>query len=371
MAPIYRETPLRILLASAHPYFPELVGGAQTSTHQLALAFREKGHEVAVLAGLMGKGRFGLARRLELKLRRRPWTEDRREYPVYRAWHAEAVISEVSSAFGAEVVLLQSGRPVTLAKALAQTDTPTVIYLRNVETDDLGGRLSDLDDVTFIANSKFTASRFLETDGVTSSVIYPMVTAERYRTTSQRRNVTFINPHPHKGVDIALAVAEQCPDIPFVFVKTWGLSDEQEQFLRDRLRGLPNVTLVPPTNDMKLIYRQARIVLAPSRWEEAFGRIAAEAHLSGIPVVGSDRGGLPEGIGSGGVVVRSDAGVEAWAGAIRRLWSDDGYYEQMSAAALRYSERPEMNAETQVERVLAVLNDAVRRKGGGGASPLY
>lgn len=353
---------MRIVIGSAHPYLPQLMGGAQSSTHELALALRARGHEVCVVGGLTGDGWFGLRRRIELKLRRHGWVrDDHLGYPVFRAWFPAQVIARIVQHFRADVAFFQSGFPVQMAMAIAGTGVPAVIYLRNVETDDLGGRLGDLTNTSFIANSQFTAGKFADSDGISASVIYPMVAADRYRTVSTRENVTFINPHPHKGVDIALQVAEACPDIPFVFVKAWSLSPEDEDRLQKHVAHLGNITLRPPTRDMKSVYGKAKILLAPSRWEEAFGRVAAEAHISGIPVVGSDRGGLPEAIGPGGHVLSLDAPVEEWVSAVRRLWSDEAHYQAVSAAALRYSARDEMNADRQLDRVADILAEAHER----------
>lgn len=347
---------MRILIGSAHPYQPQLLGGAQSSTHELASALRKRGHDVCVVSGLAGKGWFGLRRRLELKLRRRRWVRDSHfSYPVYRAWFASEIVADVARHFRADVAMFQSGLPVQMAKAMAGTGIATVIYLRNVETEDLGGSLSELSGTSFIANSRFTAAQFAQSDGISATVVYPMVAAERYRTKSSRKNVTFINPHPHKGIDIALKVAECCPEIPFVFVRAWSLSAEDEAALQVQVGRLGNITVRPPTTDMRSVYGEARILLAPSRWEEAFGRVAAEAHLSGIPVVGSDRGGLPEAIGPGGRIVPADAPIEEWVSAVRSLWTDESYYDELSAAALHYSERPEMTAERQVDQILDIL----------------
>ncbi|WP_410217129.1 glycosyltransferase [Paracoccus sp. (in: a-proteobacteria)] len=347
---------MRILIGSAHPYLPQLLGGAQSSTHELALALRQRGHDVCVVGGLMGNGWFGLRRRLELKLRRRRWVrDDHLGYPVYRAWWASEIIADVAQNFKADVAMFQSGFPVEMAKAMTGTAIPTVIYLHNVETDDLGGSLSELNGISFIANSRFTAERFAQSDGVSAQIIYPMVDADRYRTRSSRQNVTFINPHPHKGVDIALKVAEACPEIPFVFVKAWSLSAEDEDRLQTHVARLDNLTVRPPTSDMQSVYGEARILLAPSRWEEAFGRVAAEAHLSGIPVVGSDRGGLPEAIGPGGSILSLDAPIEEWSAALRRLWSDEAHYQAVSEAALRHSERNEMKSERQIDQIVDIL----------------
>lgn len=353
---------MRILIGSTHPYLPQLLGGAQSSTHELALALRQRGHDVCVVGGLMGNGWFGLRRRLELKLRKRRWVrDDHLGYPVFRAWFPSQVVAEVARNFQAEVGFFQSGFPVQMAKAMIETDIPSVIYLRNVETDDLGGRPAALTGTSFIANSHFTAKSFAKSDEICASVIYPMVAADRYRTQSSRQNVTFINPHPHKGVDIALRVAEACPEIPFVFVKAWNLSPEDENRLQTHVARLGNLTVRPPTLDMRSVYGKAKILLAPSRWEEAFGRVAAEAHLSGIPVVGSDRGGLPEAIGSGGSILSLDAPIEEWAAAVRKLWSDEAHYQAVSEAALRHSERNEMKSEGQIDQIVKILAMARER----------
>jgi glycosyltransferase involved in cell wall biosynthesis len=347
---------MRILIGSAHPYLPQLLGGAQSSTHELALALRQRGHDVCVVGGLTGEGWFGLRRRLELKLRRRQWVrDDHLGYPVFRAWFPSRVVAEIAQGFQADVAMFQSGFPVEMAKAMYGTGIPNVVYLHNVEIEDLGGSLGELKETSFIANSLFTAERFFQSDGISAPVIYPMVAAARYCTDSSRQNVTFINPHPHKGVDIALKVAEACPDIPFAFYKAWSLSPEDEDRLQTHIARLDNLTVHPPTSDMQGVYGKAKILLAPSRWEEAFGRVAAEAHLSGIPVVGSDRGGLPEAIGPGGTILSVDASIEDWADAVRALWSDEAHYQAVSAAALRYSERDEMKSERQIDQIVNIL----------------
>lgn len=351
--------PLRILFGSAHPYLPQMIGGAQTSTHELVERLRARGHTAAVLAGLTGEGWLGVRGRLGLKLRRRGYVCDRGlGYPVYRAWFAAQAARAVAADFGADVAVFQSRLPVALAAALDRTRVRTFIYLRNVERHDLGGALSDIPGTRYIANSHFTARRFAETDGIEADVIYPMIKPERYRVVSSRRTVTFINPHPDKGADLALDLAAACPEIPFTFVRGWGLSDAQEAHLKTRLAQMRNVTLRPSTGDMRSVYGTARILLAPSRWDEAFGRVAAEAQISGIPVLARAVGGLPEAVGPGGIVLAPDAPVVEWERALRSLWTDEALYERLSAAALAHSQRPEMQPDRQIDALLDVLGRA-------------
>ena len=68
---------------------------------------------------------------------------------------------------------------------------------------------------------------------------------------------------------------------------------------------------------MRGVYAQARVLLMPSVWEEAFGRTVIEAQLNGLPVLASNRGALPETVGNGGLTLDPHAPVEVWAEALR------------------------------------------------------
>lgn len=349
---------MKILLATAHPYIPQITGGAQSSMHDLAGELIKRGHEVSVLSGLTGKGWLGFKSRVALRLLRQNYVVDHDlGYPVYRAWFAWEAVDKVVKFINADLVVLQSGFPVRIARALEEVNTRVFIYLRNVEIDDLGGNLTELKNVSYVANSIFTAGRFREIFGIRANVVYPLIRREKYETYTTRENVTFINPHPLKGLDLALDIAERCSEIPFVFVEAWGLASEDKERLLKRLARLPNVTLRPPTRNMKSVYGKARIVLAPSQWEEAFGRVAVEPQFSGIPVVASARGGLPEAVGPGGILMDPSADADAWAEAVRRLWHDEAIYAKKSQAACTYSMRPEMNPSYQIDRLLEIFGE--------------
>lgn len=48
------------------------------------------------------------------------------------------------------------------------------------------------------------------------------------------------------------------------------------------------------TSELDNIYRSADILLVPSDWDEPFGRVVIEGNSNGLPVIGSNRGGIPE-----------------------------------------------------------------------------
>jgi glycosyltransferase involved in cell wall biosynthesis len=355
---------VRVLIASSHPHIPQIAGGAQSVAHELALRLSSRGHRVAMLCGLVGTGRLGLRDRLILKLTGRKAVMDRGlGYSVYRSWFAWEAAAEVCRDFRPEVALLQSGHPVCMAKALRPHCAAIVPYFHNVEFDtDLGGDPHEFGQDRRISNSQFTASLYAETFGLDSLVIYPFINPERYRTQTDRSSVLFVNPVPDKGVDVAIALARRLPTIPFLFVEAWTLEPREQARLKSVFAKLRNVTFVSRTSDMRSLYAKARIVLAPSQYDETFGRIAAEAHVSGIPVLATRRGGLPEAVGPGGVLIGPDEPIEAWVAALDRLWNDEAHHKRLSAAALAYSRRPELDMTVQLDRLTGVLQAALEER---------
>lgn len=350
---------MNVLFGSGKGYPPEFSGGVQSSTHHLALQLKAIGHKPSVLAALFGDGTFGIKSRIKLKLLRRPGVIDRLfGYPVVRAWFPWEAAEFTVQTLKPDVAIVQCHDSVPIGKALQAQGVPLVVYLRNVEFHELGGDLRELPSAHYIANSEFTAKAYKEKFGVDATVIPPTIDPSQYCTTTTGDYVTLINPYPEKGFDRAVQIAEECPDIPFLFVESWTLGDAHRSEIKRAIASFPNIRLEGRTSDMKTVYGRTKILLAPSKWEEAWGRVASEAHCSGIPVIGSRRGGLPEAIGAGGIVLDYDAPLDQWVAAVRSLWYDNFAYKTLSATAFDFSKRPEMDPNSQFAMFLAVLEKA-------------
>jgi glycosyltransferase involved in cell wall biosynthesis len=352
---------VNVLFSSGQPYLPQVSGGAQTSTHEIMLELMKLGHKVSMLSGLTGDGWLGRRDRLLLKLKLgKAIRDDSLAYPVYRGWFPAPAVSEVAAKVRPDVAVIPTSKGVPLGLAFQALGIPVVIYLRDVEFHELGGSLEELPGAVYLANSQFTADSYAKAFGITATVVPPLFQRQFYVTPTTRKHVTFINPHRHKGAELALDLAELCPDIPFCFVSGWILPEGDAEWLAERLTRLPNVTMKPRTSTIRDVYADTKILLAPSRWEEAWGRVVSEAHFSGIPTLATAVGGLPESVGPGGVLMDKDAPAQAWADVLNALWRDDAKYEALSSAALAYADRPQLDPKQQIASLLGVLRQAVK-----------
>jgi glycosyltransferase involved in cell wall biosynthesis len=123
--------------------------------------------------------------------------------------------------------------------------------------------------------------------------------------------------------------------------------------LRGRVRILGGVG---PSERDRLLAR-ARVFVLPSLWAEPFGIVGLEALAAGVPVVGSDVGGIPSWL------QRDEAGLlvppgdrEALASAIRRLLDEPALHERLAAAAPMVAAR--YSIERHLDGLLAAVNAA-------------
>ena len=122
-----------------------------------------------------------------------------------------------------------------------------------------------------------------------------------------------------KGAALLIDVAQQLRDIQFAFVGT----GPQEPVLAAAAREHSNIDFLGRVDnaDLAVYYNSADIYCIPSQYEEGFGRVGMEAVACGIPVVGSNRGGITEALDET-VSVLVDPTVENITSAILKLHDD-------------------------------------------------
>jgi glycosyltransferase involved in cell wall biosynthesis len=210
------------------------------------------------------------------------------------------------------VILTYGGDPLSQAmmKAAKRRGIPVVFWLHNFAYND-ASTFELVDHV--IVPSEFSKRHYEQSLGLSCQVLPYVIDQERVLVDGRsngmrgslacREYVTFVNPHPAKGVTLFARIAEQLarlrPDIKLLVIESRGRSNWLTRTDVD-LTGIQNVSAMANTHDPRDFYRVTKILLMPSLWWESFGLVAAEAMMNGIPVLASSRGALPETVGAGG-----------------------------------------------------------------------
>ena len=215
------------------------------------------------------------------------------------------------------------------------------------------GAFKDVDAV--FTPSEFVTARYRRELGLESTPIpVPMEWEDVVAQQQERLFITTINPSPEKGLFLARLVEElgvKRPDIPVLVVESRGVGGQLIAAGRTagfELSRHESLMLSQGVAKPRDIYAVTRVLLAPSLWEEPAGRVAAEAMVNGIPALVSDRGGLAEMVGEGGIVlplpkemtpylrvVPTAAEVGEWLEWIERLVDDEESYTQWSEQSPR------------------------------------
>ena len=147
----------------------------------------------------------------------------------------------------------------------------------------------------------------------------------------------------HKGVDVLLRAIAIAGNVTAELVGDGPAARQLEQLahsmeLDDRVAF---IGFVPPS-DLPEFYRGFDAVVVPSipvpGWDEQFCRVAVEAMVSGVPVIASSTGALPEVIGGAGLFVLP-GDPQALAQALQTLSSQNGIWATLRSAALQSADR--------------------------------
>ena len=352
---------MRALIAMAEPFLPQQGGGAQTSSLELLSAFRREGLDVAVASMLKRKSMIGLRSMPSMWLRGSDFVRTHfRGFPTYRVADIQDHCSQVLDDFRPDTVLLQAMGAMPIAHRINAARVPMAIYWRDAQLSQMNGAPHGL-QAEYLANSRFIADFYQTRFGIRSAVVPPLIDRARYVAKDHaRRSVVFVGTVPEKGFEVAMAIARLCPGIPFTFVESWILPRKRRLAVKALLREIPNARFVAHRRSMLGIYGEARILLAPSQWQEGYGRVASEAHMNAIPVIGSRIGGLTEAIGPGGICLDPRAPAAEWADCLRTLWHDSRSYARLSSAAEEYSWREELDPRWAIRRIIGVMEEAAR-----------
>lgn len=324
---------------------PDDFSGSVQSTHALIVALRQRGHECNVVASLPRRAKHFLATAVfKLSMRRfvLEWDDVICGYPVKRGacWRFVERVERAIKRDRPDVLVLDSLRMLAaLSAAGYEPACPIVVIIHDPYFVNEANTLPFAGKVLIVANSPYTADIVSRHFGLAAPVVPPVVHLKDYQTTRPNPTyLTLVTPHPRKGLDLVLSIAEKIPQFSFLLVEGWPMDKHEWRQLEGRIQHLPNVKLRRSTSDMKEVYRDTWLLLVPSELE-TFGRVVIEAQVSGIPVVCKDVGALRWVVGEGGVVFAPDASVSEWVEELLRLHGNAGAYQKLSECACRNTAR--------------------------------
>ena len=188
------------------------------------------------------------------------------------------LFEKVLEQFQPDVMITYGGQIMAYPcmKRAKEQGTKVVFWLRNTAYDN-----AQFFEQTagIIVPSTFSVEYYkqkldLECTAIPSPMDWSRVQCENI----ERTHLTFVNPSVVKGVYVFAAVARDLtkkrPDIPMLVVESRGKVKWLEQTGVDlqgaNLKGMTN------TRDPRKFYSMTRALIAPSLWQETFGRVTAE-----------------------------------------------------------------------------------------------
>ncbi len=141
-----------------------------------------------------------------------------------------------------------------------------------------------------------------------------------------------------KGIHHLIEAAAQLPDVNLHLIGSGPYRDDLAAQV-ERLNISPRVTFTSwvPSTQMPDAYHSLDVLALPSltrpNWKEQFGRVLIEAMASGVPVIGSDSGAIPDVIGEAGLIF-PEGDVSALKEALCHLRDDPMLYQSLHSKGL-------------------------------------
>lgn len=245
----------------------------------------------------------------------------------------------------------------------------TVYLLCNGNHKGYTFRLFDHVWVEAQATSDYYCLNFAVNAIKTGCFIYKDKILASYR---EPKYITLINPNPQKGlsyfVKLALVYQRLHPKRRFLVVNSRGdfrdivkklkVVDKKGRITKPyKASNFFNVDIAEHTTNIAEVYAITRVLVVPSLWYEAWGRVAAEGIMNGIPVLASKSGGLVESVNGGGInletsvkcqndyeLMPTDEDIKPWVKALDELYENS---DKLKDKCLEAAMAHDINKSTQ------------------------
>ncbi len=333
---------MKILFVRKTYSFPVLYAGTEKATHALCSRLAGDGNQV---------------RCASLGENKPEYQTDQYGYRTFRSEDVGNSVKHALEGFSPDVVVFMEIGDWVLDLPLDLNRQAVVCYQHNIHND-----LKTLPDTfkqnfRFVANSEFTR-HVLSLLKIRSAVVPPIFGIADYRGVEpfERKYAVFVCLQERKGFEIAYQLARYRPEREFLFVDSWGRSEEAVE----KAHSLDNVRLIKNQPDLVGIFVRARVLLMPSLRTETWGLTASEAQVSKVPVLASNGGNLENTVGQGGVIVPLSLELGYWYRAFDLFYEDD-FYDHICERATQRGKTLLQRIDNCYKKFAQVLHQSVEQ----------
>jgi glycosyltransferase involved in cell wall biosynthesis len=159
---------------------------------------------------------------------------------------------------------------------------------------------------------------------------------------------------PEKGINVALEAARRT-GLPLFLAGDFNAMPEIVESTPESVKFIGRLN----REDIDKFYSKARFAIVPSIWYETFGIVIVEAMANGLPVIGSNIGGIPEIIehGKTGFLVKP-GDPDDLANKMRLLWDNPDLCRRMGEAGREKAVR-EYSEEVYYKKLMDIYEHAM------------
>lgn len=328
------------ILGMVHQYVPDRSAGAETHVHAMLRALAARGHTVDVTLSAQRGDPYTLDGV-------HVWPQVDLRDDVFR-WvpGVDLIVAHLANTVRANVLGHYNDIPVAILHHNTFEPTRDSLMLPDARTDllVLNSRWMDENLIDWSIAWDYELPPRVITRPTVDRSAYETTPGDRVTLVNMRRRSPAEPDGLTKGGEIFRALAQALPELPFLGVTgAYGVQQEVDD--------LANVEVIPhtPHDQMReLVYGRTKVLVVPSSYE-SWGRVAAEAICSGIPVVASPTPGLQECLGSAGIFVDPND-VDGWVDAVSTLMTKPRAWAAASKASLARAAEHEQFLTEDLER---------------------